>query len=299
MNYRHAFHAGNFADVLKHVVLTALVDRLADKPAGFCVLDSHAGRGSYDLGAPEALHTREFGTGIGRLLAAGEQAPPLTARYIELVRAYNQSRGGRDELMHYPGSPQLVRAQLRAQDRLVVCELQAAEHAMLAAECRSDRRVAVHGRDGWEALGALLPPREKRGLVLVDPPYEPPAEEIERVLAGLQQIRRRFPPAVVALWYPIKERAINRRFLRRVAALELGEVLVIELCVWPDDTAVRLNGSGMLVVNPPWQFDREIAVELDWLWRTLGHDGLGRHELSLLAEHRNDRQSQRQGKPFR
>ncbi|MEX2481890.1 MAG: 23S rRNA (adenine(2030)-N(6))-methyltransferase RlmJ [Gammaproteobacteria bacterium] len=215
------------------------------------------------------------------------------------MRAANRARCGGDGLVHYPGSPQLVRAQLRAQDRLVACELHEAEHAILAADCRADRRVAVHGRDGWEALGALLPPREKRGLVLIDPPYEPPAVEIERVLAGLQQIRRRFPPAIVALWYPIKDRTTNRRFLRRVGALELGEVLLAELCVWPDDTAVRLNGSGMLVINPPWQFDQMLAVELEWLWRKLGHDALGRHDLGLLAQYLNTSQSPQQGTPFR
>ena len=283
MNYRHSFHAGNFADVLKHVVLTALVDYLARKPGGFCVLDIHAGRGRYDLAAADALRTREFSHGIARIWSCAAQAPPLSRRYLELVQHFNRARCGSAELVHYPGSPCLVHQQLREQDRLVACELQPAEHALLDAEFRGDRAVAVHARDGWEALGALLPPREKRGVVLIDPPYEPPSEEVERVLAGLRETQRRFPTGIVALWYPIKERAASLRLLRRVQALGLGEALVAELCVWPDDTALRLNGSGMLVVNPPWQFAGALEVELAWLWERLSHERHGRHGVQSLT----------------
>jgi 23S rRNA (adenine2030-N6)-methyltransferase len=283
LNYRHGFHAGNFADVLKHVVLTALVDYLARKPAGFCVLDIHAGRGRYDLAAADALRTREFSNGIARIWPYAAEAPPLTRRYLELVQNFNLAQFGSGELAHYPGSPCLVRQQLRVGDRLIACELQPAEHALLDAEFRGDRGVAVHARDGWEALGALLPPREKRGVVLIDPPYEPPLEEVERVLEGLRETQRRFPTGVVALWYPVKERAASLRLMRRVQALGLGEVLVAELCVWPDDTALRLNGSGMLVVNPPWQFDSALAVELEWLWDKLSHERYGRHGVQSVT----------------
>ena len=285
MNYRHGFHAGNVADVLKHVVLTALVDYLALKPAGFCVLDIHAGRGRYALAGAEALRTREFIDGIARLWPHADEAPPLTRRYLDLVRDFNGAQGSSAELALYPGSPCLVRQQLRAQDRLIACELHPDEHALLDAEFRGDRAVAVHARDGWEALGALLPPREKRGVVLIDPPYEPPLEEVERVLEGLRETRRRFPHGVVAVWYPIKDRAASLRLLRRVQALGLGEVLVAELCVWPDDTALRLNGSGMLVVNPPWQLDSALAVELAWLWDKLSHARHGRHRVQSLTAH--------------
>lgn len=283
MNYRHSFHAGNVADVLKHVVLTALVDYLARKPAGFCVLDIHAGRGRYDLAAVDAQRTREFSDGIARVWAHAADAPPLTRRYLDLVRDFNRAPCGSATLAQYPGSPCLVRQQLRAQDRLIACELQPAEHALLDAEFRGDRAVAVHARDGWEALGALLPPREKRGAVLIDPPYEPPLDEVERVMEGLRETQRRFPTGVVAVWFPIKEGAASLRLLRRFRALGLGDALVAELCVWPDDTAVRLNGSGMLVVNPPWQFDRALAGELGWLWDKLSHERHGHHGVQSLT----------------
>lgn len=282
MNYRHAFHAGNFADVMKHVVLLAVLAELARKPAPCAVFDLHAGRGGYDLGAAEALRTREHEQGIGRLWGRGASAPAVTAGYLELVRAYQERRPGDAAPRYYPGSPWLLRQRLRAQDRLVLCERVADEYAALAASCRGDRRVAVHERDAWEALGALLPPREKRGMVVLDPPYEPPAAEFARIFQALPQVRRRFAAGVVVLWYPIKDRTSNTRMLRRMAALDLGEILVAELCVWPDDTTLRLNGSGMLIVNPPWQLEAVLAPELAWLWRQLAHDGHGRHDVRLL-----------------
>ncbi|MEQ8659534.1 MAG: 23S rRNA (adenine(2030)-N(6))-methyltransferase RlmJ [Gammaproteobacteria bacterium] len=282
MNYRHAYHAGNFADVLKHVVLTAIIDRLAQKATPFGVLDVHAGRGSYALDAAEARRTGEHANGIARLWTACDDAPPLTRRYLELVRALNGG-GAAAPLTMYPGSPLLVSHQLRDGDRLQACELEPGEHAALAALLRRERRVAVHHRDAWEALGALLPLREKRGLVLIDPPYEPPAAEQERVLAGLRVARRRFANGVVALWYPIKERAAARGLLRRLAALGLGDALVAELCVWPDDTRLRMNGSGMLVINPPWQLEQALTGELAWLWGRLANEGLGGHRVAPLA----------------
>lgn len=297
MNYRHGFHAGNFADVLKHVVSTAIVDYLAKKEAPFCVLDTHAARGSYDLVAGQADRTREYEGGVGRLwqdaLAAPAPAsaatasttgvPPLTARYLELVRAFNRERTGSDALAAYPGSPRLARMQLRPQDRLVACELHPEENALLRAEFRGDGQVQVHERDGWEALGALLPPKEKRGLVLIDPPYEQQEAELQQAADALVAAHRRFPTGVLALWYPIKERATIERFQRRLQAAGIPRVLVAELCVWPDDARLHLNGSGMVIVNPPWQLDEKLAVELPWLWRRLSAEGGGRHGLHWLS----------------
>lgn len=282
MNYRHAYHAGNFADVLKHVVLTALLERLAEKAKPFGVLDVHAGRGSYDLDGAEARRTGEQASGIARLWPARAGAPPLTRRYLDLVREAND--GDDDDLPPhvYPGSPWLISRLLREGDSLQACELEPGEHAALAAAFRRQRGVAVHRRDAWEALGALLPLREKRGLVLIDPPYEPPAAEQERVLTGVREVRRRFANGVVALWYPIKDAAGSRSFLRRLAALDLGEALIAELCVWPDDTRLRMNGSGMLIVNPPWQIEHALEPELAWLWQHLANDGLGRYTLRRL-----------------
>jgi len=284
MNYRHGYHAGNFADVLKHVVLTALLERLADKPKPFGVLDVHAGRGSYDLRGAEAQRTGEQVSGIARLWPARAGAPPLTRRYLDLVREANADCSDDDAPPRaYPGSPWLISRLLREGDSLQACELEPGEHAALSAAFRRQRGVAVHRRDAWEALGALLPLREKRGLVLIDPPYEPPAAEQDRVIAGLREVRRRFANGVVALWYPIKDAAGSRSFLRRLAALDLGEALIAELCVWPDDTRLRMNGSGMLIVNPPWQIEHALEPELAWLWRHLANDGLGHYTLRRLA----------------
>lgn len=287
MNYRHGFHAGNFADVLKHVVGTAIVDYLAKKEAPFCVLDTHAARGSYDLVAGQADRTREYEGGVGRLwqdaLAAPATVPPLTARYLELVRRFNRERTGSDALAAYPGSPRLARMQLRPQDRLVACELHPEENALLRAEFRGDGQVQVHERDGWEALGALLPPKEKRGLVLIDPPYEQQEAELQQAADALVAAHRRFPTGVLALWYPIKERATIERFHRRLQAAGIARVLVAELCVWPDDARLHLNGSGMVIVNPPWQLDEKLAAELPWLWRRLSAEGGGRHSLHWLS----------------
>lgn len=284
MNYRHGFHAGNFADVLKHVVSTAIVDYLAKKDAPFCVLDTHAGRGGYDLVAGQAERTREYEGGVGRLWdEPAATVPPLTARYLQLVRAFNGERTGGDALAAYPGSPRLARMQLRPQDRLVACELHPEENALLKAEFRGDAQVQVHARDGWEALGALLPPKEKRGLVLIDPPYEQQEDELKQAADALVAARAKFPTGVLALWYPIKERTTIDRFHRRLQASGTGRLLVAELCVWPDDARLHLNGSGMVIANPPWQLDEKLAAELPWLWRRLSTGGGGRHGLHWLT----------------
>lgn len=282
MNYRHGFHAGNFADVQKHVVMLAILDYLAQKDSAFCVLDTHAGRGSYDLTTGQAERTREFAGGIGRLWQATD-APPLTRRYLDLVQAFNQERTGGTRLAAYPGSPRLARMVMRPQDRLVACELHPEENALLKAEFRGDRQVAVHARDGWEALGGLLPPKEKRGLVLIDPPYEAQEEELRQAGDALSDGQRKFPNGVFALWYPIKERQTIARFHQQVMRMNLGNVLAVELCVWPDDARLHLNGTGMLLVNPPWQLDVQLEAELPWLWARLNNDGLGRHDLRWIS----------------
>lgn len=282
MNYRHGFHAGNFADVHKHVVLGALLDHLLQKPAAFCVLDTHAGRGAYDLAAAEAHRTGEFHDGVARLWHV-DDAPPAVADWLARVRAYHHARGGGERPRFYPGSPHLVCSRLRADDRLLACERHPEELALLKIEFRGERRVAVHGRDGYEALQGLLPPAQKRGLVLIDPPYEPPVEEFARVRAALTTARTRFPQGIIALWYPIKDAAANQRWLRQVKALALGEVLACELCVWPDVKSERLSGSGMLVVNPPWQFAARMAAEQTWLLERLAREPGAREDIVQVS----------------
>ena len=259
MNYRHAFHAGNFADCMKHALLVWMVRALRRKPAPFRVLDTHAGAGAYDLGSEEARRGGEWQGGVGRVLDTTEG--PL-ADYAALARA-----AGAPAV--YPGSPALVDALLRPEDRLVCVELHPEEHAALRDRFRADPRVSVHRRDGWEALRALTPFPERRGLVLIDPPFERPGE-FERLLAGLSLVSRRFRGAVQAAWYPIKHRAPVRAFHEAVGAASLRDVVAAELWLREPTDPARLNGCGLLVVNPPWGFEAEAGGVLAALLDRLG-----------------------------
>ena len=265
MNYRHAFHAGNHADVLKHVALLALCDALTAKPSPLFALDTHAGRGLYALSADAARRTGEAAGGIGRLWAQ-PPAVPAIARYLDAVRACRAAHG-EDA---YPGSPWLLAYALRADDRIAACELQNEEAAALKALFAGEARVAVHPRDGYAAVKALLPPRVgevrfARGLVLIDPPYEAQLGEFDAALAALREGLARWPTAVFALWYPIKQRRALQPFFRRAAALPARSALLAELLVRRDDLPLRMNGSGLLILNPPWQFDRALAPALQAL----------------------------------
>lgn len=257
MNYRHAFHAGNFADCMKHALLVWLVRALQRKPAPLFILDTHAGIGRYDLTSGPAERTGEWRTGIARML---ENTPPALADYVGLVR----------ELGLYPGSPALIRALLRPDDRMAACELHPDEAALLRREFARDRQVAVHCRDGWEALGALLPPAEKRGLVLIDPPFEAP-DEFTRLAVGLASGYRRFRSGVFAAWYPIKHRAPVRAFHAAVRESGLRDVVAAEIFVREPTDPTRLNGCGLLVVNPPWQFEQVAPAILAALLDRLGN----------------------------
>jgi 23S rRNA (adenine2030-N6)-methyltransferase len=259
MNYRHAFHAGNFADCMKHALLVRLLRALARKPAPFRVLDTHAGAGAYDLGSEEARRGGEWQAGVGRLLDTTEG--PL-AEYAALARDAGAPA-------RYPGSPALVRALLRPEDRLVCVELHPEEHAALRARFRADPQVAVHRRDAWEALRALTPFPERRGLVLMDPPFERPGE-FERVAEGLSLVSRRFRGAVQAAWYPIKHRAPVRGLRAMVEATGLRDVVAAELWLREPTDPARLNGCGLLVANPPWGFETEAGAILAALLDRLG-----------------------------
>jgi 23S rRNA (adenine2030-N6)-methyltransferase len=273
MNYRHAFHAGNHADVLKHVVLLALCDALTAKPSPCFALDTHAGRGLYALDADAALRTGEAAGGIERLLDL-PPLEPLQARYLDAVRACRAELGEHS----YPGSPWLLAQALRDNDRIACCELQPDEAAALKRNFASDARVAVHQRDGYAALKALLPPRSGevkfgRGLVLVDPPYEAQLDEFDTALEALRDGLARWPQATYALWYPVKQRRVLQPFFREAATLPAKSALLVELLVRPDDSPLRMNGSGLLLLNPPWQFDAALAPTLAVLRDILGEAG--------------------------
>ena len=281
MNYRHAFHAGNHADVLKHVVLLALCDALTAKPAPCFALDTHAGRGLYMLDDEQAARTGEAADGVGRL-GDGEGAPAPVRRYLDAVGACRHAHGA----SAYPGSPWLLAHALRAQDAIACCELHPDEADALRRNFRDDPRVAVHARDGYAAVAALLPPRIgevrfARGLVLIDPPYERQLDEFDHALAALAQGLRRWPQACHALWYPIKLRRSLQPFLRAAAGLEAKSALACELLVRGADSPLRMNGSGMLLLNPPWQLDQALAPALRHLRDRLGGPGAG-HALRWL-----------------
>ena len=278
MNYRHAFHAGNFADVFKHVLLIELLDALKAKPAAFCYVDSHAGRGMYRLGTGEAERTGEYRDGVARLIGRGD-LPPALATYAALVRRCGEDDG---VLHRYPGSPVIAATCMREQDRAIVCEIQDAEAAALKDVLRRDRRFAVHHRDGYEALGALLPPRQKRGLVLIDPPFEEQAAEFTTIQAALAQALRRWPNALQAVWYPIKQLDAIAPFHRWLAT-HGGDVLAVEILVHPANSPLRLNGCGLAIVNAPWQFERRVEAWLPALRALLAAPLAGESRVLRLA----------------
>lgn len=273
MNYLHGFHAGNHGDVLKHVALLALCDALVAKPAPLFALDTHAGRGLYQLDDDAAQRTGEAAAGVARLPAAGTGCPPVD-HYLQALAACRAAYGEHA----YPGSPWLLAHALRDGDRIACCEVQPAEAEALRRQLGRDPRVAVHGRDGYAAVGALLPPREgdrrfARGLVLMDPPYEAQLAEFDAALSALRAGLARWPQGVFALWYPIKRRRALGPFYRSAATLPGNGCWTAELLVRPDDSPLRMNGSGLLVVNPPWRLDAALSATLPVLAKHLGEPG--------------------------
>lgn len=247
MNYRHAYHAGNFADVMKHAALALLIEYLKRKDAPFCVIDAHAGTGRYDLAGIEAGKTGEYQDGIARLLDA--PTTPELAPYLDMVRAMNPG-----PLRVYPGSPLLARRLMRAQDRLELSELHPEDFQALSGQFAGDGQVRCRNDDAYAMLKAALPPGERRGLVLIDPPYEE-KDEYERLLRGLRHALKRWPTGIYVVWYPIKDRPPIARFHEHLVELGPAKLLAAELLVLPDDTPFRLNGCGLAIINPPWQFD--------------------------------------------
>ena len=273
MNYRHGFHAGNFADVVKHAVLVLLLDSLREKPPPFCVLDTHAGAGSYDLGG-EAARTGEFRHGILRLLDRDDAPVPLR-RYLDLVRAAN----GDGPLTLYPGSPALARALLRPQDRLVLNELEPVAATALRARFRGDPQTAIHRRDGYEALGALLPPEPRRGLLVVDPPFEV-AGEFERLARAAASATRRWPEGRLLFWYALKDRAAAGLFETALRTLDVpGWMVELQVAGGPEG----LGACGLALLNPPWRFDEPLRALLPWLAGTLGRDASASWSLRAIA----------------
>jgi 23S rRNA (adenine2030-N6)-methyltransferase len=281
VNYRHAFHAGNFADVVKHAVLVALLEALKQKDAPYSYFETHAGAGRYDLRGSEASRTGEHRDGVSRLLAAA-RVPAALEPYVGLVRALNPDGG--DALSIYPGSPLIAATLSRADDRLVLCELQEAEAAELKLLFQGDPRVSIHRRDGYEALRALMPPTPKRGLVLVDPPFEAQEQEFKTISRTLKVAFERWRNGVYAVWYPIKLRQHVAPFHRFLRECGMPKVLVAELLVQPDNSALRLNGCGLAIVNAPYRLDETLGRLLGALAPILAQDRkAGSHRVEWLV----------------
>lgn len=261
MNYRHAYHAGNFADVLKHVALCELLRLLTVKDKKLFVLDTHAGAGGYDLGGALAARTREAERGVIRLLDVSRAGMPgAVSRYLAAVAAYDRKFGrSAGSLRHYPGSPRFIRAALRPVDRLVACELHPQDLVALRREFAGDRAVEVRDEDGYHAIKALLPPPERRGLILIDPPFEA-ADEFELLLRSVRHGVRRFATGCYAIWYPVKDAAAVAAFLE---ALAHHKPLRLELRLPAGDG--RLAECGLVVLNPPWKFEEAMREALPWI----------------------------------
>ncbi len=269
MNYRHIYHAGNFADVLKHAVLARLVTYMKAKDKAFRVLDTHAGLGLYDLSSEEAQKTGEWRDGIGRLLEGDLPAEiaDLLAPYLGAVKDLNPGGG----LRHYPGSPKLVRMLFRPQDRLSAMELHPDDYESLHRLFDGDFQSRITRLDGWLSLGAHLPPKEKRGIILVDPPFEVEGE-YERLAEGLAKAWRRFPGGIYCLWYPLKKGAPIAEFHKALKDLGIPKMLCAELSVKSDRETTGLSGSGLIVVNPPFTLKEELGRLLPFLKEKLRQD---------------------------
>ena len=266
MNYRHAFHAGGFADVVKHALLVQLILHLRKKETPFCVLDTHAGVGRYDLTGDEATRTGEAALGVLRL--SPDDASPLLRDYLHCLKAANASW---PTIRIYPGSPAIARTMLRPQDRLVAVELHPDDARALKRLFAGDRQAAVHEGDGYEALKAHLPPKERRALVLIDPPFEEP-DELRNLVRALPAALGRFRAGIFAIWYPIKDVVTAERFRAELAALGRPALTAEFFRFKPDDPA-RLNGTGLAVINPPWQFEVAATDLLAALAERLGAAG--------------------------
>ena len=280
MNYRHVFHAGNFADVVKHTILTRILTYLMRKDAAFRVIDTHAGVGLYDLKGEKAEKTGEWQDGIGRLIHVKrpDAVDTLLAPYLDAVRAQNPN----GDLRFYPGSPLITRKMLRSQDRLMALELHPVDVEALRENFAGDFQTRVTHVDGWQALGTHLPPKEKRGLVLIDPPFEERGE-FQRMVESLVKAHKRWAGGLYALWYPIKDPEDVADFVDLLEASGIPKILRLELRIRPASLPPRLHGTGMIVVNPPYVLEEEMRTLLPFLTEVLSDEDRGRCNIDWIA----------------
>jgi 23S rRNA (adenine2030-N6)-methyltransferase len=296
MNYRHAFHAGNFADVFKHIVIVRILTHLREKATPFRVIDTHAGEGLYDLSGEEAGRTGEWRDGIGRLVQALAQglaqepaqpqwpaaAAELVAPYLDVVRACNRA----GELRCYPGSPVLARHLLRPQDSLIACEIEPRAAAALSRHLHGTPAAKVTAIDGWTALNAYVPPKERRGLVIVDPPFEQP-DDFVRLSDGVTAAWRKWPTGIYLAWFPVKDRDGPDRFIRKLRRAGVEKCLHVEFAVATPQLEGGLSACGMAIVNPPWKLAAEIRTFAPALTGVLGRDRGRSYRLEDLSPSTN------------
>ena len=280
MNYRHGYHAGNFCDVFKHFILMRLVEHLKLKDKGFTVLDAHAGDGTYSLRGELANKTREAESGILRALDFAKPSP-LLADYLHLIRRLGLP-DAEGKLTSYPGSPRITRALLRPQDKLLLTDIQPDALNSLRRLFKDDKQVRILPQEANQALKAHLPPESRRGLILLDPPFEIP-DEFRQLLAGLKEGYNRFPTGTYAIWYPIKNMEPVRHFHRKLATSSIKPILTAEIQIAPLNN-LQLNGCGMSIVNPPWKLEEELSELLPEMLAALGADQVGETRLEWTVQ---------------
>jgi 23S rRNA (adenine2030-N6)-methyltransferase len=276
MNYRHIYHAGCFADVVKHIVLITLLQRLHEKEKPFRVIDTHGGIGVYDLSRQEAQKTKEHEGGIQQLLS--QPGDLLFQSYVDLINKLNPN----NNLIYYPGSPWIIRQFLRRQDILQVCELHPQDYQVLEKLFSKDKQVQVFNRDGYNSLKAFLPPIERRGLVFIDPPFEDKSE-FSQILRGIKEAYQRFATGIYCIWFPIKEMHAIRQFYEGLQVLKIPKILVLEYIINTKFPSDQLNGCGLILINPPWQSDARLEKVLSLLLPALGHEKTGKTRLTWLT----------------
>lgn len=274
MNYRHIYHAGDFADVFKHIVIIMLLQSLLQKAKPFVYIDTHAGIGCYDLQQSEAQKTKAYETGISQIIKYSKEINSnIIDTYLNIIKKYNTNY---PLLQNYPGSPAIAQALLRSEDQIILSELQRQDCHTLKQFFWKDHRASVHCMDGYEAVKAFVPPTPNRGLILIDPPYEN-VNEYENIISALKIINKRWVNGIVAIWYPVTSEIDKRqKLIMQLKNLAFKNILQTELNILSEDSPMGLNGSGMIVINPPWQFGENLTKLLPELWKILSPEKLGK-----------------------
>lgn len=278
LSYRHSYHAGNFADALKHSVLIHILEHLKKKQKPFCYVDTHAGAGSYSLQSEQAEKTQEYLQGIARLWQV-DDLPAVLATYINVIKAFNT----RNKLTRYPGSPVIARHLMRQQDRMFLYELHNNEIEILRESVNKDKRVQIAHEDGFKRSVTIMPPQQRRGLVLIDPSYEIKADYTQ-VFTSIMQLYKRFATGTIALWYPVVERQRINELEQKITASSLQNVQLFELAQLNDSQQRGMTASGMIVVNPPWTLKTQMQLALPVLAEQLGIDGQGSFRFKQLKD---------------